>query len=59
MNSCTQFHENPTNILVPDIRSQMGSWTISFIMSVCLSIHVEQLCYLWMDIHEIFYLSIL
>jgi hypothetical protein len=32
--------------------------TISFVMSVCLSIHMEQLSSHWTDIHEICYLRI-
>jgi hypothetical protein len=27
--------------------------TISFVMSVCLSVRMEQLCSHWMDFHEI------
>jgi hypothetical protein len=32
--------------------------TVSFVMSACLFIHMEQLGPHWMDFHEIWYLSI-
>jgi hypothetical protein len=32
--------------------------TINFVVSVCLSIHTEQLCSHWMDFHKIWYFII-
>jgi len=38
--------------------ANFGKVTISFIMSTCLSVRMEQLGSLWTDIHEIGYLNI-
>jgi hypothetical protein len=32
--------------------------TVSFVMSACVSVHMEQLCSHWTNFHEISYLSI-
>jgi len=32
--------------------------TISFVISACVSGHIEQICSHWMDFHKIWYLSI-
>jgi len=54
LSGCLTFLAAPFIFVLDDFAKSI----VSFVMSVCLSVHVEKIGYHWTDFHEISYLNI-